>query len=93
MVAQSTSDFTETLADLSVAVGSDHQPPRRFHRSCVGFAPYGVDEIILVPGVRLQVGKLFQAYSYVTLMTDLSDPARPQILAVERGKDCVAALN
>jgi len=25
-------------------------------------------------------------------MTDLSDPARPQILAVERGKDGVAAL-
>jgi transposase len=28
---------------------------------------------------------------YVTLMTDLSDPARPQILAVARGKDTVAA--
>ena len=29
---------------------------------------------------------------YVTLMTDLSDPARPQILAVERGRDTAAAL-
>jgi transposase len=28
---------------------------------------------------------------YVTLLTDLSDPARPQILAVERGKDTAAA--
>src|SRR4051794_22987962 len=29
---------------------------------------------------------------YVTLLTDLSDPARPQILAVARGKDAAAAL-
>ena len=29
---------------------------------------------------------------YVTLMTDLSDPARPRILAVERGRDTAAAL-
>ena len=28
---------------------------------------------------------------YVTLLTDLSDPARPRILAVERGKDTAAA--
>jgi transposase len=28
---------------------------------------------------------------YVTLLTDLSDPARPQILAVARGKDAAAA--
>ena len=28
---------------------------------------------------------------YVTLLTDLSDPARPQILAVARGKDTAAA--
>jgi hypothetical protein len=28
----------------------------------------------------------------VTLMTDLSDPARPQILTVERGRDSAAAL-
>ncbi|HYH46983.1 MAG TPA: transposase, partial [Thermoanaerobaculia bacterium] len=28
---------------------------------------------------------------YVTLMTDLSDPTRPRILAVARGKDTVAA--
>jgi transposase len=29
---------------------------------------------------------------YVTLMTDLSDPTRPRILAVERGRDTDAAL-
>ena len=29
---------------------------------------------------------------YVTLMTDLSDPTRPQILAVERGRDTTATL-
>ena len=29
---------------------------------------------------------------YVTLMTDLSDPTRPQILAVERGRDATATL-
>src|SRR5436305_2640040 len=29
---------------------------------------------------------------YVTLLTDLSDPARPQILAGARGKDTAAAL-
>ena len=42
----------------------------------------GLDELSLKKRHRL----------YVTLMTDLSDPARPQILAVERGKDCEAAL-
>jgi len=42
----------------------------------------GLDELSLKKRHRL----------YVTLMTDLSDPARPQILAVERGKDGVAAL-
>jgi len=42
----------------------------------------GLDELSLKKRHRL----------YVTLMTDLSDPARPQILAVERGKDSDAAL-
>jgi transposase len=41
----------------------------------------GLDELSLKKRHRL----------YVTLMTDLSDPARPQILAVARGKDTVAA--
>ena len=36
----------------------------------------GLDELSLKKRHRL----------YVTLMTDLSDPARPQILAVERGR-------
>ena len=42
----------------------------------------GLDELSLKKRHRL----------YVTLMTDLSDPARPQILAVARGKDTAAAL-
>ena len=42
----------------------------------------GLDELSLKKRHRL----------YVTLMTDLSDPARPQILAVERGRDTAAAL-
>jgi transposase len=41
----------------------------------------GLDELSLKKRHRL----------YVTLMTDLSDPARPQILAVARGKDTAAA--
>jgi transposase len=41
----------------------------------------GLDELSLKKRHRL----------YVTLMTDLSDPERPQILAVERGKDTAAA--
>ena len=40
----------------------------------------GLDEISLKKRHRL----------YVTLMTDLSDPTRPQILAVERGRDTTA---
>ena len=42
----------------------------------------GLDELSLKKRHRL----------YVTLMTDLSDPTRPQILAVARGKDTAAAL-
>ena len=42
----------------------------------------GLDELSLKKRHRL----------YVTLMTDLSDPTRPQILAVERGRDTTAAL-
>ena len=42
----------------------------------------GLDELSLKKRHRL----------YVTLLTDLSDPARPQILAVARGKDTAAAL-
>ena len=42
----------------------------------------GLDELSLKKRHRL----------YVTLMTDLSHPTRPQILAVERGKDSDAAL-
>ena len=42
----------------------------------------GLDELSLKKRHRL----------YVTLLTDLSDPTRPQILAVERGKDTAAAL-
>jgi transposase len=42
----------------------------------------GLDELSLKKRHRL----------YVTLLTDLSDPARPQILAVARGKDTGAAL-
>jgi transposase len=42
----------------------------------------GLDELSLKKRHRL----------YVTLMTDLSDPERPQILAVARGKDTAAAL-
>jgi transposase len=41
----------------------------------------GLDELSLKKRHRL----------YVTLLTDLSDPARPQILAVARGKDTAAA--
>ena len=41
----------------------------------------GLDELSLKKRHRL----------YVTLMTDLSDPERPQILAVARGKDIAAA--
>jgi transposase len=41
----------------------------------------GLDELSLKKRHRL----------YVTLMTDLSDPERPQILAVARGKDTAAA--
>ena len=41
----------------------------------------GLDELSLKKRHRL----------YVTLMTDLSDPARPRILAVARGKDAAAA--
>src|SRR3954449_11455248 len=41
----------------------------------------GLDELSLKKRYRL----------YVTLLTDLSDPARPQILAVARGKDIAAA--
>jgi transposase len=41
----------------------------------------GLDELSLKKRHRL----------YVTLMTDLSDPARPQILAVAKGKDTAAA--
>ena len=41
----------------------------------------GLDELSLKKRHRL----------YVTLLTDLSDPARPRILAVERGKDTAAA--
>jgi transposase len=41
----------------------------------------GLDELSLKKRHRL----------YVTLMTDLSDPERPQILAVARGKDSAAA--
>ena len=42
----------------------------------------GLDELSLKKRHRLDV----------TLLTDLSDPARPQILAVARGKDTAAAL-
>ena len=42
----------------------------------------GLDELSLKKRHRL----------YVTLLTDLSDPARPRILAVARGKDTAAAL-
>ena len=42
----------------------------------------GLDELSLKKRHRL----------YVTLMTDLSDPTRPRILAVERGRDTTAAL-
>jgi transposase len=42
----------------------------------------GLDELSLKKRHRL----------YVTLMTDLSDPTRPQILAVSRGKDTAAAM-
>ena len=42
----------------------------------------GLDELSLKKRHRLDV----------TLMTDLSDSARPQILAVERGRDTAAAL-
>ena len=42
----------------------------------------GLDELSLKKRHRLDV----------TLMTDLSDPTRPQILAVERGKDTTATL-
>ena len=42
----------------------------------------GLDELSLKKRHRL----------YVTLLTDLSDPARPQVLAVARGKDTAAAL-
>ena len=42
----------------------------------------GLDELSLKKRHRL----------YVTLLTDLSDPTRPQILAVARGKDTAAAL-
>jgi len=42
----------------------------------------GLDELSLKKRHRL----------YVTLVTDLSDPTRPQILAVARGKDTAAAL-
>jgi transposase len=42
----------------------------------------GLDELSLKKRHRL----------YVTLLTDLSDPARPQILAVARGKDTAAAM-
>jgi transposase len=42
----------------------------------------GLDELSLKKRHRL----------YVTLLTDLSDPVRPQILAVARGKDMAAAL-
>jgi transposase len=42
----------------------------------------GLDELSLKKRHRL----------YVTLLTDLSDPARPQILAVTRGKDTAAAM-
>jgi transposase len=41
----------------------------------------GLDELSLKKRHRL----------YVTLMTDLSDPARPQILAVAKGRDTAAA--
>jgi transposase len=41
----------------------------------------GLDELSLKKRHRL----------YVTLLTDLSDPERPRILAVERGKDTAAA--
>jgi transposase len=42
----------------------------------------GLDELSLKKRHRL----------YVTLMTDLSDPTRPKVLAVARGKDTAAAL-
>ena len=42
----------------------------------------GLDELSLKKRHRL----------YVTLMTDLSDPTRPQILAVEHGRDTTATL-
>jgi transposase len=42
----------------------------------------GLDELSLKKRHRL----------YVTLLTDLSDPTRPQLLAVARGKDTAAAL-
>ena len=42
----------------------------------------GLDELSLKKRHRL----------YATLMTDLSDPTRPQILAVERGRDTTATL-
>ena len=42
----------------------------------------GLDELSLKKRHRL----------YVTLMTDLSDPTRPKILAVARGKDAAAAM-
>jgi transposase len=42
----------------------------------------GLDELSLKKRHRL----------YVTLLTDLSDPARPRILTVARGKDTAAAL-
>lgn len=45
-------------------------------------ADIGLDELSLKKRHRL----------YVTLRTDLSDPARPRILAVARGKDTAAAL-
>lgn len=42
----------------------------------------GLDELSLKKRHRL----------YVTLMTDLSDPSQPKVLAVARGKDTAAAL-
>jgi transposase len=42
----------------------------------------GLDELSLKKRHRL----------YVTLMTDLSDPTRPKILTVARGKDTAAAM-
>ena len=70
-------------------LGRDDRPDRResidrgsTDRSPPVITDIGLDELSLKKRHRLDV----------TLMTDLSDPTRPQILAVERGRDSTATL-